>query len=80
MGLITGILGLPLAPLRGTIAIGEQVLRQAEDTFYDPAVIKRQLESVERMHEEGALSDAEAEWWEETLLERLVEGTDRERA
>lgn len=79
MGLITGILGLPLAPLRGTVAIGEQILRQAEDTYYDPAIIKRQLESVERMREDGTLSDVEAEWWEETLLERLIEGADRDR-
>lgn len=79
MGLITGILGLPLAPLRGTIAIGEEVLRQAEEAYYDPAVIRRQLESVEQLHADGALSDAEAEWWEETLLERLLEGGARER-
>lgn len=79
MGLITAILGLPLAPVRGTIAVGEQIRRQAEEAYYDPAVIKRQLESVEQMHEDGALSDAEAEWWEETLLQRLVEGGARER-
>jgi len=79
MGLITGLLGLPLAPVRGTIAVGEQVLRQAEDAYYDPAVIKRQLESVERLHEEGTLSDAEAEWWEEELLQRLIEGAERDR-
>jgi hypothetical protein len=80
MGLLTGILGLPLAPLRGTVAIGEQVLRQAEDTFYDPAIIKRQLETVEELHRSGSLSDAEAAWWEETLLTRLVEGAQRERS
>jgi hypothetical protein len=80
MGLLTGILGLPLAPLRGTVAIGEQVLRQAEDTFYDPAIIKRQMETVEELHRSGSLSDAEAAWWEETLLARLVEGAQRERS
>ena len=36
MGLITGILGLPLAPLRGTVAVADQVLKQAEEEFYDP--------------------------------------------
>ena len=36
MGLITGLLGLPLAPLRGTIAVAEQIQRQAEEEFYDP--------------------------------------------
>ncbi|UMG94343.1 gas vesicle protein GvpG [Nocardioides sp. TF02-7] len=78
MGLLTGLLGLPLAQLRGTVAIGEQVLRQAEETYYDPAIIRRQLETVAHLHEEGALSDAEAAWWEEELLQRLIEGAERE--
>jgi hypothetical protein len=80
MGLITGILGLPLLPLRGTVAVGEQVLREAERTYYDPAIIRRQMETVESLHEDGSLSDAEAEWWESKLLERLLEGAERERA
>ena len=29
MGLFTGLLGLPLAPLRGTVWVAEQVLQQA---------------------------------------------------
>lgn len=79
MGLITGILGLPLAPVRGTIAIGEQILRQAEEVYYDPATIKRQLESVEQQRQDGVLSEAEAAAWEDELLQRLVEGAARER-
>lgn len=79
MGLLRGLLGLPLAPVRGTIAVGEQVLRQAEEAYYDPATIKRQLETVAALREEGALSEAEAAWWEEELLERLMEGAERDR-
>lgn len=78
MGIITGLLGLPLAPVRGTVAVAEQIKRQAEEAYYDPATVKRQLEEVARLHEEGALSDAEAEWWEEELLQRLIEGAERE--
>ena len=40
MGLITGLLTLPVAPLRGTVAVAEQVLRAAEDEFYDPGRIR----------------------------------------
>jgi hypothetical protein len=80
MGLLTGLLGLPLAPVRGTIAVAEQVLSQAEEAYYDPAVIKRQLEAVDNLHEAGALSDAEASWWEEELLQRLIEGAERDRS
>lgn len=79
MGLITAILGLPLAPLRGTIAIGEQILRQAEEAYYDPATIKRQLEAVEQQRQDGSLSEEEAAAWEDELLQRLVEGAARER-
>ena len=79
MGLITGILGLPLAPVRGTIAIAEQVMRQAEEAYYDPATIKRQMEAVEQQRQDGAISEAEAAAWEDELLQRLVEGATRER-
>jgi gluconate kinase len=74
MGLITGILGLPLAPLRGTIAAAEQVHKQAEREFYDPAKIRAQLEEIERMRSTGALTDDQATAWEDELVERLMVG------
>lgn len=77
MGLISGILGLPLAPLWGTVAVAEQVLRQAEEEYYDPAVIRAQLEEVDRQREAGALTDDEATAWEDELVERLLEGQRR---
>ncbi len=79
MGLISGILGLPLAPLRGTVAAAEQIRRQAEEEFYDPAVIRAQLEEVERRRAAGDLSDDEAIVWEDELVERLMVGRNRPR-
>jgi len=79
MGLITGILGLPLAPLRGTIAVAEQIRQQAEDEFYDPGTIRAQLEAVERQRETGVLTDDEATAWEDELLERLMVARSRPR-
>ena len=79
MGLITGILGLPLAPLRGTVAVAEQILRQAEEDFYDPARIRAQLEEVARQRASGALSEEEADAWEDELVERLMVGRNRPR-
>lgn len=72
MGLITGLLGLPLAPLRGTIWAADQVLQQAEEQFYDPARIKAQLEDVDRARAAGELSDDEATALEDELVERLL--------
>jgi chorismate mutase len=79
MGLITGILGLPLAPLRGTVAAAEQIRRQAEEEFYDPARIRLQLEEVARQRASGELSDEEADAWEDELVGRLMVGRSRPR-
>lgn len=77
MGLITGILGLPLAPVRGTVAIAEQVLRAAEEEYYDPARIREQLEVVDRQRRSGDLTEEEAVALEDELVERLLEGQQR---
>jgi len=74
MGLLTGILGLPLAPLRGTVWVAEQVRRQAEEEYYDPARIKLQLEQLERLREAGELDEEEATRLEDELVERLLAG------
>lgn len=79
MGLLSGIVGLPLAPLRGTVAIAEQVLRQAEEEYYDPARIRAELEEVARLREDGTLTDDEATAWEDELVERLMIGQQRAR-
>lgn len=79
MGLISAVLGLPLAPLRGTLAIAEQIRRQAEEEFYDPATIQAQLEEIERQRAAGLLSGDEAMAWEDELIERLMVGQQRTR-
>lgn len=79
MGLITGILGLPLAPVRGTIWVAEQILQAAEDEYYHPGRIRDQLELVEEQRQEGTLTNEEAEAQEEALLERLMIGQQRLR-
>jgi hypothetical protein len=72
MGLISGILTLPLAPLRGTIAVAELLLEEAEAHLNDPDRIREELEHVERLREQGALTDEEAMQWEDSLIERLT--------
>jgi hypothetical protein len=79
MGLITGILGLPLAPLRGTVLVAEQVLKQAEEQYYDPATIRRRLDEVERARQAGTMTDDEATQLEDELVDRLLESRDRAR-
>ena len=77
MGLISGLLGLPLAPVRGTVWIAEQVLEQAEQEFYDPGRIRAELAEIDRLRVTGELSEEEATAQEDALVERLLEGQDR---
>jgi Gas vesicle protein G len=77
MGLVSGLLTLPLAPLRGTIALAELIKQQAEREFYDSGNIRRQLEDVDRMRAASELSEVEAEAIENELVERLMMGQRR---
>jgi hypothetical protein len=79
MGLLSGLFGLPVAPVRGAVAVADQILRQAEDEYYDPDRIRAQLEDVERRRAAGEISDEEAADWEDELALRLVEGRNRDR-
>ena len=74
MGLITGLLTLPLLPLRGTLAVAELLRDEAEKQLNDPERIRRELEHVESLREQGVLTEEEAMAWEDTLIERLTAG------
>ncbi|MCW2902350.1 MAG: gas vesicle protein [Streptosporangiaceae bacterium] len=72
MGLFTGLLTLPLAPVRGVVWLAEQIRDQAEQQMYDPAAVRRQLAEVDRARAAGELSDDEAAELEDELLSRLM--------
>jgi hypothetical protein len=74
MGLIVGLLTLPLAPVRGTIWLAERILEQAELDFYDEGAIRAQLLEIERAREAGEIDDETAAEAEDLLLERLIAG------
>ncbi|MGH3332718.1 MAG: gas vesicle protein GvpG [Nocardioidaceae bacterium] len=77
MGLFTGLLTLPLAPVRGTVWVAEQVLEEAERQYYDAGVIRRQLEEVDELRATGQISEEDAEAIEDELIERLMESRRR---
>lgn len=80
MGLITGILTLPLAPVRGVAWVAEKVAEQAEQELYDENRILRELSELEAAHDRGELSDERFDADVELLLERLQVGRElRER-
>ena len=74
MGLITGLLTLPLAPVRGVAWVAEQVAEQAEQELYDEGKIMRELAAVEHAHETGEIDDDQLTEQVDLLLERLEEG------
>jgi hypothetical protein len=71
MGLITGLLTLPLAPVRGTMWIAEQVQLEAERHLDEPAQVRAELARLEAAFDRGDLDEAEFERLEDELLERL---------
>lgn len=77
MGLITGLLTLPIAPVRGTVWVADQVLRQAEREYYDPARIQRQLEEIDERRAAGDIDEEEAAELEDELVRRLLEAPSR---
>jgi hypothetical protein len=79
MGLLSGILLLPLAPVRGTIWVAEKLAEQAARDQDEEVVVRRLLVEAELALERGELTVEEYEEAEDALLERLeqarAEGT-----
>ena len=71
MGLVTGIVGLPLLPLKGVIWVAERIQEEAEAQYYDPVRIRAQLDEIEEAVRNGTLSEEEGEELEDQLLDRL---------
>jgi hypothetical protein len=71
MGLITGLLTLPLAPVRGTVWIAEQLAAEAEREIREARSPRRRLIEAERRLELGLLTVEEYEVIEEEALDAL---------
>jgi hypothetical protein len=71
MGFLTGLVLLPLAPLRGTIWLAERLTEVAERELDDEAAVRRLLVEAEIAFESGELTEQEYELIEDELLERL---------
>jgi hypothetical protein len=71
MGLITGLLTLPLAPVRGTVWIAEQLAAEAERELREARSPRRRLIEAERQLELGLLTVEEYEAIEEEALDAV---------
>jgi hypothetical protein len=72
MGLFTGLLTLPLAPVRGALWVTEQVAQEAERQLYDEDRIRGELMQLEIEADDGLIDDEERDLRERELLDRLA--------
>jgi hypothetical protein len=72
VGLFKELVLLPLAPVRGTVWVTEQIAEEADRQLYDEDNIKRELIQLELDEEEGRIGPQERARMEENLLDRLA--------
>jgi gas vesicle protein GvpG len=72
VGLLTAIFGLPLAPVRGVVAIAQALEEQAEHELDDRGRIRRELEDAEMALRSGELTADEADRAHRDILRPLV--------
>ncbi|MET4647601.1 gas vesicle protein GvpG [Streptomyces sp. NBC_01724] len=73
MGLFTQLATLPLAPVRGVAWVMERVVETAENEYYDPAPVERELAELEKALLAGEIDDETFDRREDELLDRLDE-------
>ncbi|MGW5037470.1 gas vesicle protein GvpG [Streptomyces parvulus] len=71
MGIVSGLLLLPLAPVRGTAWIADHLLQEARRQAHDPRAVQTRLAALNRALDAGAIDEAAFEREEERLLALL---------
>ncbi|NUO58736.1 MAG: gas vesicle protein G [Hamadaea sp.] len=72
MDLFAAIATLPLAPVRGLLAVAKVIQGEVDRQLYDPGNARRQIEQLESAQQSGDLSDADREQAEREIVGRLV--------
>jgi hypothetical protein len=71
MGLLTGLLTLPLAPVRGVAWVADRLYEEAYQQMFSPEAARRRLSIALRDLQEGRLTEQEYDEVEESLLPLL---------
>jgi len=72
VGLLTGLILLPLAPVRGVAWLADQVLDLATQEEYNPAETYQRLAELEEARQAGEISAEECAAAEEALVAGLM--------
>jgi hypothetical protein len=79
MGLLTGVLTLPLAPVRALASVAGQLQEEAEKQLYNEDRIRAELLQLELDSEDGLVDEEERAARENDLFERLAIADARRR-
>jgi hypothetical protein len=71
MGLVSGLLLLPLAPVRGTLWVADHLLAESRRQAHDPRRVRARLAALNEALDEGVIDEAAFEREEERLLTLL---------
>lgn len=72
MGLLSAVLTLPLAPVRGVVWVAEQIEAEARRQFTDPAAIRAQIAELDRAYDAGELTAQQRDERADELVARLM--------
>jgi len=72
VGLFSGLVLLPLAPVRGVLWLAETLRDIADDESADPSRLREALRAAEDAHQRGEITDRELAGIEQAVLDRLV--------
>ncbi|MEU2043363.1 MULTISPECIES: gas vesicle protein GvpG [Nocardia] len=71
-GVVSSILSLPVAPVRGVIWLGELIQDQVDQKMHDPALMRRELEEIDAAAAAGQLSEEERKQAQQAVLDRMT--------
>lgn len=74
IGLLKELALLPVAPLRFTIWVAEQVADEADRQRYSPAALVEQLDEIDAARRAGTISEEQAAESEARIIEARVVG------
>src|SRR5205823_2866634 len=77
VGVLKGLVLLPLAPVRGVVWLAERLAEQAEHELYDEASIRRQLDELQDARDLDEIPEETYQEAEAQLVERLMEARRR---
>jgi Gas vesicle protein G len=73
MGLLSLVLGLPAAPVRGLVALAEVIQDRVNQEMYDPASVRQELEAAEEARMAGEISPEEEAEVQQGVVERMTQ-------